>query len=506
MYAGYGRIVQMLKCHLFSASSATSQFHLVLSDGAAQLLRSHLSSPQMDNDTRMRFQHAYDSLTSTNPLKAHTSGLWMTERAGGSDLTPTQTTARFLPQDTDSLSTDTDGFSLGPWVLDGFKWFSTGTETDMAVTVARAPHGLSAFLVSTHRRSDSNSVCKSELNGFRARRLKNKVGTHALPTAELEISGMRGWLIGKEGEGIKEIGIILNVTRLHLAVMGLGAMGRSLAAAGAFAKVRKVARGTRLCDVPLHMRTLADLHIDYRAHMFLTYFATMLLAVSEQIPGAAVYEVNPLIPVTSGDVQSLLRLLSTLSKVTVAKATCSTTQAAMESLGGVGYLENDNVVFNIARLYRDAPALTIGEGTTDVLVTDVIKVLKGKIGPHVRGSLNRWSQASIPKNESMKWDAAILVQQQRELDEMVSRSSMEYLLLHGRSIVHLLFRMVSGVLLADAARDNNPVGIEIAKRWIRPQVLTSGSCVQKALSDDQQIVFGLKTLSGSVQSFDCTLL
>ncbi len=88
-----------------------------------------------------------------------------------------------------------------------------------------------------------------ELNGVRIRRLKKKLGTRALPTAELEIKGMRGWLVGQEGKGISELGVVLNVTRIHLAITGLGAMGRVLAGARAFARVRRVARGTKLSEV-----------------------------------------------------------------------------------------------------------------------------------------------------------------------------------------------------------------------------------------------------------------
>jgi alkylation response protein AidB-like acyl-CoA dehydrogenase len=53
-----------------------------------------------------------------------------------------------------------------------------------------------------------------ELNGVRIQRLKNKLGTKAVPTGELEFKGLRGFLIGKEGEGIKEISALLNVTRV----------------------------------------------------------------------------------------------------------------------------------------------------------------------------------------------------------------------------------------------------------------------------------------------------
>lgn len=45
----------------------------------------------------------------------------------------------------------------------------------------------------------------AELNGIRIQRLKNELGTMSLPTAKLELKGARGWLIGTEGQGVREI-------------------------------------------------------------------------------------------------------------------------------------------------------------------------------------------------------------------------------------------------------------------------------------------------------------
>ncbi|KAF4963274.1 hypothetical protein F66182_18135, partial [Fusarium sp. NRRL 66182] len=142
-YEGYARIIQVLKLHLFSPASATSNFHLILSDGVGTLLLAHLKDNKLDDATRALFQHAYDRLSSADPDKGWTSGLWMTERAGGSDLTPTETTATYSPLGPGDEAKDADGFPLGPWVLNGLKWFSTSTEGSMAVAVARTDKGLS---------------------------------------------------------------------------------------------------------------------------------------------------------------------------------------------------------------------------------------------------------------------------------------------------------------------------------------------------------------------------
>jgi len=53
------------------------------------------------------------------------------------------------------------------------------------------------------------------LDNIQIRKLKDKLGTRQLPTAELELRGTKALLISKEGKGIKGISDMLNVTRLY---------------------------------------------------------------------------------------------------------------------------------------------------------------------------------------------------------------------------------------------------------------------------------------------------
>lgn len=57
-----------------------------MTDGAARLLQLQLRNPSLDKAHRDVFQNAYDHLTSRDPQCAWTSGQWMTERPGGSDV------------------------------------------------------------------------------------------------------------------------------------------------------------------------------------------------------------------------------------------------------------------------------------------------------------------------------------------------------------------------------------------------------------------------------------
>ncbi|KAJ4386968.1 hypothetical protein N0V85_007866, partial [Neurospora sp. IMI 360204] len=227
----YSRLIQFIRCHLWEASCANTLCPAAMQDGAARLLQRHLTmAGNLLSETEKRvFQNAYDHLTSRDPAHTWTSGQWMTERTGGSDVSQTETVAvydPFFPSDLAEvpLASKEENIPLGPWSISGFKWFSSATDSQMTILLAktRPGMGVSAFFAPM-RRYNPNLVSPTgggqkdgtELNGITISRLKNKFGTVGLPTAELELKDMRGWLIGKEGEGIKEISTMLNITRVH---------------------------------------------------------------------------------------------------------------------------------------------------------------------------------------------------------------------------------------------------------------------------------------------------
>lgn len=330
----------------------------------------------------------------------------MTERAGGSDVSQTETVATYAPypQGADSpLADANEGIPLGPWSISGFKWFSSATDSSMTVLLARTSRdkGVSAFFAPMrkhHSSAPSPTGARhgggTELNGVRIIRLKDKMGTKSLPTAELELKDMRGWLIGEEGKGIQEIATILNITRVHSSIGALGYLGRGLAVAKAYTLVREIGatKGRRipLSKSPLHMRTLANMTTEYHAMMLLTFYTTFLLGLDEKASTTA----SKKLPTTKAlgaltppaqHIAPLLRILSSLHKAYVCKQSIPLMYGCMESLGGVGYLNNaESEHLNLSRIFRDLCVLATWEGTTDVLSTDTLRALKhpreGKAG------------------------------------------------------------------------------------------------------------------------------
>jgi alkylation response protein AidB-like acyl-CoA dehydrogenase len=260
-------------------------------------------------------------LLSRDPSTAYLSGQWMTERPGGSDLALTETVA--VP--TSPIETDLSE----PYILDGFKWFSSAAEGHLAVALARTgttaegSRGLSLFLVPLRMGPYASPLA----NGVRLHRLKNKVGTHGVPTAELELRGTRAWRLGPLGAGVRCIARMLNITRVHSAVHSVGTLQAALRIARAYARVRAVEGGRRfLKDVPLHVAGLADTALLYRALAHLTFGAVGLLGRSE-------------CGVTTPEEEARLRLLTPTIKAYAAERASGGIEQAMGALGGQGYME-----------------------------------------------------------------------------------------------------------------------------------------------------------------------
>ena len=192
-------------------------------------------------------------MISKNPSQFWTAGQWMTERTGGSDVSGTSTQALLLNENSSFGATH---------ALHGTKWFTSATTSQMALTLARPEaavansRGLSLFYLEL--RDD-----QSKLNNIQIHRLKDKLGTKALPTAELSLQGTPARLIGAEGDGIKKIASVLNITRIYNSICAVGHARRALDLAQDYSRKRK-AFGKLLIEHPLHKETLRWLEEDFR--------------------------------------------------------------------------------------------------------------------------------------------------------------------------------------------------------------------------------------------------
>jgi acyl-CoA dehydrogenase len=328
-YSERARIVWAALLHMWGPSSALYSCPVAMTDGAARTLLLH---GDLDDIA------VVGRLTSRDPDAAWTSGQWMTETAGGSDVSRTGTVAR---RD-----------ETGKWLLHGTKWFTSATTSEMALTLAR-PEGASGLaLFRIHRHLEDGSR-----NAIVVRRLKDKLGTRAMPTAELELEGATAHAVGDplDGGGIRRIATMLNITRIHNSLGATGAIARGLAWARAYARVRK-AFGESLANLPAHRATLADMAVDLAASLALTMRCCELMGKVEH--GSA-----------STDEIALLRGLTPLTKLSTGRWSIAAVTEAMEAVGGVGYCEDSM----IPALVRNTHVIPIWEGTTNVLALDLLR-------------------------------------------------------------------------------------------------------------------------------------
>jgi alkylation response protein AidB-like acyl-CoA dehydrogenase len=339
-YEENSRLYQFVKLYLYTASSAIYTCPLAMTDGAARLI-------ELYGDDFLK-EHAYKGLTSRNPLNFKTSGQWMTERTGGSDVSRSMTFAS--PE------------ANGDYILKGHKWFTSAITANMAFTLAsteqpenskRAP--LSLFYMPIRNEDGS-------LNGIEVEALKDKLGTRALPTAQLMLTGSKAKLVGEKGKGVKTIATLFNITRIYNTISAVSYMRRAYALSKSYSAQRE-AFGQKIEHHLLHKRALREMEIAYQSNTMLGLFLAQLLG-KEDCNKATETE------------KSLLRLLTPVAKLYTAKNAIKYASELIEMHGGVGYLEDSGIPV----ILRDAQVLSIWEGTTNVLSLDMLRAIEKENG------------------------------------------------------------------------------------------------------------------------------
>ncbi|MFB7235309.1 acyl-CoA dehydrogenase family protein [Streptomyces sp. NPDC056269] len=263
------------------------------------------------------------------------AGMSMTEKQGGSDVRANTTRAEPTGEP-------------GLYALTGHKWFTSAPMSDVFLTLAQAPGGISCFLV-------PRVLPDGSRNAIRLQRLKDKLGNRSNASSEIEYEGALGRLVGEEGRGVATIIRMVNMTRLDCAISSASGMRLGLVQAVHHATHRD-AFGARLVDQPLMRNVLADLAVEAEA-------ATL----------AALRLAGAVDRATRGDAQEeqLRRLGLAVTKYWVCKRAPAHAAEALECLGGNGYVEDSG----LPRLYRESPLPSIWEGSGNVAALDVLRAM-----------------------------------------------------------------------------------------------------------------------------------
>jgi len=330
----FSRVHQFALAYLFSQSTDVYSCPLAMTDGAAYTLTKMGNKELLDR--------AMPHLTSRDPETFWTSGQWMTESTGGSDVGTSETVA--VEED-------------GEWRLYGRKWFTSASTSQMTLTLGRPEgngeggSGLALFYLELRD-------AEGRMQNIRVHRLKDKLGTRKVPTAELMLEGTPARLVTRDAKnGIRNITPMLSITRTWNAVSSASGMARAINLARSYAK-KRMAFKAKLSEKPLHLDTLAAMAAEHEGALQLAFFVAELIGRDEC---SELDEHHA----------RLLRLLTPIAKLTTAKQAVAVASEALECFGGAGYVEDTGLPV----LLRDAQVLPIWEGTTNVLSLDALRAL-----------------------------------------------------------------------------------------------------------------------------------
>ncbi|WP_285597713.1 acyl-CoA dehydrogenase family protein [Kineosporia sp. NBRC 101731] len=245
----------------------------------------------------------------------------LTEPGAGSDAGGTRTRVR---RDGDE------------WVINGSKQFITNSGSSItsvvSVTARHEDGSISTFLV------------PSGTAGFEAGPAYDKLGWRISDTHPLTLDGVRvpaDNLLGVQGRGFHQFLAILDDGRIAIAALALGLARACLEAALKYAGERETF-GRPIGSRQAVAFSLADLATSIEAARLLTYRAASLK--DEEAPAKVVKQA------------------AAMAKLFSSEAAVDATRAATQVFGGYGFMEE----YPVARFYRDAKILEIGEGTSEV--------------------------------------------------------------------------------------------------------------------------------------------
>jgi alkylation response protein AidB-like acyl-CoA dehydrogenase len=288
---------------------------------------------------------------------------FVTEQSGGSDVGAIEARA--------ALNED------GTWSITGEKWYCSNPDEYFLVAARPAgspegTRGVAVFLV-------PRVLPDGQLNRINFRRLKDKLGTRSLPTAEIDFEGATAIAIGEPAEGFKTLmNYVINTSRVHNAVNACGFLHRAFLEARNYARQRE-AFGGALIGYPMIQETLVSLLEQLWRKRLLTFNLVSLLdknGLAPEEPEQAMWQ----------------RFLINLAKYRTAFELTGSMREAIIVFGANGVIEDFTV---LPRLFRDALILETWEGPHNTLCLQIMRdaersSLLARWQGEIRLALERW--------------------------------------------------------------------------------------------------------------------
>ncbi|HEU5141362.1 MAG TPA: acyl-CoA dehydrogenase family protein [Bacillales bacterium] len=298
---------------------------------------------------------------------------WLTERQGGSDVGANLTTAEPTTDD-------------GVYKLTGEKFFASNAGAEVATVLARVPtdtkgtKGLGLFIVPWTKPNRTK-------NNVKIRRLKEKLGVNAVPSAEVILEEAEGYLIGDPSKGFKYMAEALNISRICNAIASVGIMRRAFSESLHYASGRR-AFGQPIREYAMVKKSLTDMLVELEANTGACFEMIRYFDKVQTTEDA------------TDDERTMARMLVPLLKYRTGEAAKEACHQAIETHGGNGYIEE----YVTPRLLRDAQVLSVWEGPANILALDLIRVMKKDNGHEVffRTMEREIGQLNHPKSDPFK--------------------------------------------------------------------------------------------------------
>jgi len=303
---------------------------------------------------------------------------FVTDQVGGSDVGAIETTAEPVGE--------------GVWAITGEKWFCSNPD-EFFVVGARPKDGpagtpgVAIFLV-------PRVLPDGRVNALRFRRLKDKLGTRSLPTAEIDFEGATAFPLGDPRDGFQHLmNYVINTSRLHNAANALGFMHRAYLEARNYAHQRE-AFGRTIAGYPLVQESLVGLLATLERER--TLFFRLV----------AFIDAHGLVP-EDPDQRLWQRCLTNMAKYRTALALTAHIRDAILVFGGNGIVEDFTI---LPRLLRDALIIETWEGTHNTLCLQLVRDLDrfdfaGRWRATVQAVLDQWPAGVLGRTRE-RLDAA----------------------------------------------------------------------------------------------------
>jgi acyl-CoA dehydrogenase len=373
---------------------------------------------------------------------------FVTEQDGGSDVAAIETAAVPNPD--------------GTWSISGEKWFCSNPDEYFLVAArtegaTRGTAGVAIFLV-------PRVLPDGGLNKISFRRLKDKLGTQSLPTAEIDFNQATGWAIGDPAEGFKTLmNYVIDVSRIHNAANACGILHRAFLEARNYAAQRE-AFGQAIVQYPLIQETLVGLLAKLQRYRLLTFKLVAAVDAHGMVPedpSQAMWQ----------------RFLVNLAKYRTSVTLTESVREAMLVFGGNGICEDFTV---LPRLLRDSMIIETWEGAHNTLCLQIMRdagrtALIDRWRSEVSDVIERWPSdvLSITRN---RFDRAFA-----QLDATLTRENLthrSWAETHARRTVDRLGGLLELAWMAETA-------IRHAETDSTTALLTSLTGYQLLPGDDQ---------------------